>query len=48
LSGIAVNDDIREWMGRQFIEADIDRESCVSRWRAGERMDWQMAVSALF
>jgi len=48
LSGLAANDDIQEWMDREFFEADIDSESCVSRWHAGEKMDWQMAVSALF
>ena len=48
LSGVAANDDIQEWIDREFFEADIDSESCSARWHAGERMDWQAAVSALF
>jgi hypothetical protein len=27
--------------------ADCDSETCTAKWLAGERMDWQMAVSAL-
>ncbi len=48
LSGVAANEDIQEWIDREFFEADIDSESCSARWHAGERMDWQAAVSALF
>jgi hypothetical protein len=48
LSGVAANDDIQQWIDREFFEADIDSESCAARWYAGERMDWQAAVSALF
>ena len=48
LSGIAANDDIQEWIDREFFEASIDSETCSARWHAGERMDWQAAVSALF
>jgi hypothetical protein len=48
LSGVAANDDIQQWIDREFFEADIDSETCSARWHAGERMDWQAAVSALF
>ena len=48
LSGVAANDDIQQWIDREFFEADIDSETCAARWYAGERMDWQAAVSALF
>ena len=48
LSGIAANDDIQQWIDREFFEANIDSETCSARWHAGERMDWQAAVSALF
>ena len=48
LPGIAANDDIHEWMDREFFEANIDSESCTAKWQAGNRMDWQVAVSALF
>ena len=42
------DDDLQGWMDREFFEADIDSETCVAHWQAGNRMDWQMAVSALF
>jgi hypothetical protein len=48
LSGVAANDDVQQWTDREFFEADIDSETCSARWYAGERMDWQTAVSALF
>ena len=48
LSGVAANEDIQEWIDREFFEANIDSETCAARWHAGERMDWQSAVSALF
>ena len=48
LTGIAANDDMQQWIDREFFEADIDSETCSARWHAGERMDWQTAVSALF
>ena len=48
LLGVAANDDIQQWIDREFFEADIDSESSAARWHAGERMDWQAAVSALF
>jgi hypothetical protein len=48
LSGVAANDDVQQWIDREFFEADIDSETCSARWYAGERMDWQAAVSALF
>jgi len=47
LSGVAANDDVQQWIDREFFEADIDSETCSARWYAGERMDWQVAVSAL-
>jgi uncharacterized protein DUF222/HNH endonuclease len=47
-SGVAANDDIQQWIDREFFEADIDSETCSARWHAGEKMDWQAAVSALF
>jgi len=48
LLGVAANDDVQQWIDREFFEADIDSETCSARWYAGERMDWQAAVSALF
>jgi hypothetical protein len=48
LSGLAANDDVQQWIDREFFEAGIDSETCSARWYAGEKMDWQAAVSALF
>jgi hypothetical protein len=48
LPGIAANDDVLQWMDREFFAANIDSESCTAKWYAGERMDWDMAVGALF
>jgi len=48
LPGIAVTKDIQQWLDGEFFEADIDSDTCTAKWYAGERMDWQMAVSALF
>jgi hypothetical protein len=35
-------------MDREFFEATADGEGCAAKWYAGEQMDWDMAVSALF
>jgi hypothetical protein len=48
LPGIAMQEDIRDLLDRWLFEEGIDVESCAAQWHAGERMDWQMAVSALF
>ncbi len=48
LPGVATSDDVQKWMDREFLEAGIDSETCQAHWQAGNRMDWQMAVSALF
>jgi hypothetical protein len=34
-------------MDREFFEANIDSETCTPNWYAGDKMDWNMAVSAL-
>ena len=47
LPSIADHRDVQVWLDREFFEADIDSETCTAKWLAGERMDWQMAVSAL-
>jgi 5-methylcytosine-specific restriction endonuclease McrA len=44
----AAGDDIRTWLDREFFEANIDSDTCVAHWQAGNTMDWQMAVSALY
>jgi len=42
------DEDIERWMDREFFEATADGEGCAAKWYAGEQMDWNMAVSALF
>ncbi|HNP64543.1 MAG TPA: DUF222 domain-containing protein [Woeseiaceae bacterium] len=44
MPGVAANDDVQQWMDREFFEAIIDSESCTAKWYAGERMDWNAAV----
>jgi hypothetical protein len=48
LPGVAANDDVLQWMDREFFEASIDSETCTANWYAGEQMDWGSAVGALF
>ena len=48
MPGLAANDDVQQWMDREFFDANIDSETCQAQWQAGNRMDWQVAVSALF
>jgi hypothetical protein len=48
LPGVVDSHDIEQWMDREFFEATADGEGCAAKWYAGEQMDWNMAVSALF
>jgi hypothetical protein len=48
MPGIAANDSVRQWIDREFCEANIDSETCTAKWYAGERMDWSLAVGNLF
>ena len=48
LPSVAAEHDVQTWMDREFFEANIGSETCTAKWYAGDRMDWQMAVSALF
>ena len=47
MPGIATNDDVQQWMDREFFEGNIDSDACTARWYAGERMDWHAAVGNL-
>lgn len=47
LPDIAPEGNIRGWFDREFAESGVDSETCTPRWYAGERIDWQVAVSAL-
>ncbi len=40
--------DIRRWLDREYFETSIHAYDCKARWYAGERIDWRMAVSAMF
>jgi hypothetical protein len=42
------DDDINDWLDREFFDRGIDAETCRSQWYAGERMDWNLAVGHLF
>ena len=53
--GVAANDDVQQWIDREYFEANIDSETssqagprCAARWQAGQRMDWHAAVGSLF
>jgi hypothetical protein len=48
LPGIRAIEDLQRLLDSSVFEKDIDGETCGARWYAGERMDWQMAVSAMF
>ncbi len=41
-------DDINEWLDRQFFEDGTGPEGCNAQWYAGDRMDWNLAVGHLF
>jgi len=41
-------DDINEWLDRQFFEDGTGPEGCNAHWYAGDRMDWNLAVGHLF
>ena len=45
---LAIGDtDINEWLDRRFFEDGAGPDTCNAQWYAGERMDWNLAVSNL-
>ena len=36
------------WLDREFFDKRIDADTCKSHWHAGDRMDWDLAISNLF
>ena len=48
LPGIAADQDPQRWFQREIADIDIEPETCSPAWYAGDKMDWHMAVSALF
>ncbi|MEX0706754.1 MAG: DUF222 domain-containing protein [Woeseia sp.] len=47
-TGIAKHADVIRWLDRYMPELELDHETCVPCWYAGDRMDWDMAVSGMF
>jgi len=47
-TGIAHDADVMRWLDRYMPELEVAADTCVPRWYAGERMDWDLAVGALF
>jgi hypothetical protein len=45
---VADDKDIQHWLDNEFFDATAGNDGCNAKWYAGEQMDWQMAVSALF
>jgi hypothetical protein len=48
LPKVASEQDLKRWLDHEFFAATADNDGCDARGYAGERIDWQMAVSALF
>ncbi len=48
LPGASDAEDVLAWFERRLVDEELDAEACVANWYAGDRMDWQTAVSALF
>jgi hypothetical protein len=49
LESITLNDDeISDWIHSMATEFVIDGETCVPRWYAGDRLDWDLGVGHLF
>lgn len=48
LSRVPCGGDIQQWIQFNDPNAEIDEQTCVPMWRAGESMDWDLAVGALF
>lgn len=48
LPGLQRTQQLQTWLDGAFFDANIDSDSCVAQWYAGEKMDWDLAVSALF
>ena len=47
-TAIAKHADVVRWLDRYMPELELDPETCVPCWYAGDRMDWDSAVAALF
>mgnify|MGYP003646711915 CR=1 FL=1 len=45
---LTTSHDIKDWLDEEYFEQNIDADTCVSQWYAGDRMDWDLAVAGLF
>ena len=45
---VTTSHDIKGWLDKEYFEENIDADTCVSQWHAGDRMDWDLAVAGLF
>ena len=48
MPSIADEQDAVEWMETRIPDLEIDAETCVPLTRAGETIDWDLAVGHLF
>ena len=48
LPKVADDHDLQQWMDSEWFAAAANSDGCNAKLHAGEQMDWQMAVSALF
>ena len=48
LPELANDHDVQQWLDSELFEAAANNQGCDAKSCAGEKMDWQMAVSALF
>ena len=48
LSRVPDGSDLMEWIQFDNPNTDIDGQTCVPMWRAGESVDWDLAVGHLF
>jgi hypothetical protein len=48
LPKVANDHEFQKWLDQEYFEAVGNCEGCAAQWYAGETIDWQMAVSALF
>ena len=46
LPGLSI--DLDRWLDTQFFELSVDGDACRAKHTSGERMDWDLAVAALF
>lgn len=48
LPGVPSIEDYHRWFDREFFEADINSNTCIPKWYAGDRMGWDLAVANMF